>query len=288
MFTLLHAVHHHPPSSAALHVSKYWGTVISGRFGLKKSKESIRRCLATGTVAGFNLGGTDSSDASSPSKIIINATKKWVDSIVIDEELCPFVSPLKKSDAIRYVSSNASTLEQAIHSFEVEAKMLLKGYENTRSTKNKLSEETNGLIVHQSPEIHQKSSTHRVTLISFHGPFVSEFEDFDILCELINHNVLIERKYFDILAVMNFHPQYFSFYDKKPPKINDSFYFPRRSPFPTMLLVPESDMQSAWSSDKIGELCVRNKIKFIEQGIKKCQSRLRSCYDPASSKREPR
>ena len=268
---------------AVLHRIKYkcYGTVNTESLRLNKAfMKWTYRFLTAETGSGTKERDTDNS-VPSHSQVIISATKKWIDLVVIGEELCPFVSPLKESESIRFVSSNATTAEQAIHNFEVEAKLLLKGLRKARSTKTKLSEETEGLLVHQSSELHQTTSAHlhRATLISFHGPFVTEFNDFDTLCELIYHNILIEKRFFDILEVMNFHPDYISYYDKRPPKINDSFYYPKRSPFPTMLLVPDSDMQSARRADKIEELCGRNKMKFVEQGLKKCQSRLRSCYD---------
>ena len=255
-------------------VRKSYGTVY------KESTLSWTRCRVT--PGNFSIKRDNSSKStdneskiSIQQQVIINATKKWIDTIVIGQELCPFVAPLKESNTIRFVASTAATVEQAIHKFEVEAKLLLKGYKNSR--KSKLTEEADGLFVHQSPELRNKSNSHEVTLLIFHGPFVTDFNDFDMLCEQVNHNILIEKRFFDILAVMNFHPKYVSYYDSRPEKVNDSFYYPNRSPYPTMLLVPDLEMQAAFQIEAIGELCGRNKIKFVGQGLRKCQTRLQSC-----------
>jgi hypothetical protein len=260
---------------------KYWRLIQSDSLTLKISSACTRRFGASNTVADSKERDTNNSNNNSPcpSKIIVSATKKWLDLVVIGEELCPFVLPLKESNAIRFVSSNATTVEQALDEFEAEAKLLLKGFKKVRNSKTKLSEETAGLFVNQSSDLPPESSAHRATLLSFHGTFVTEFNDFDTLCELVNHHVLIENRFYDILSVMNFHPDYVSYYDKRPPKTNDSFYYPKRSPFPTMLLVPNSDMQSALRTDGVAGLRSRNKSKFVEQGMKKCQERLRSCYN---------
>jgi hypothetical protein len=207
---------------------------------------------------------------------IVASTKAWVDSVVVDEKLCPFVAPLKEANAIRYVASDASNVEQAVQEFAVEARLLVK--DRVRRNHNKNPHLDKGLIVHRPVEIAETVTSQNVTLMSFRGSFVDEFDDFDVLCEQINLDVIIEMHFFDILAVMNFHPKYFSYYEKRHEKINDSIYYPRRSPFPTLLLVPDKDMQAAFDTDKVEELCSGNKIKFVEQGLKKCKARLESCY----------
>jgi uncharacterized protein len=273
---MFHSILHPPKPIVVLFLRTHWETVHTVRLGLKLSMTVSRRFL-TADASSMKRETDVSSKLSFQQQVILSATKKWIDSIVIAEKLCPFVAPLKQANAIRFVASKATTVEQAIYKFEVEAKLLLKGFEKRR--KSKLSEETDGLIAHEPVPLHDKSSTHRATLIIFHGPFVTEFDDFDAMCELVNHNVLIEKKFFDILSVMNFHPNYISYYDVRHRKIDDSFYYPKRSPYPTMLLLPDVEMQSAYQTDKIQELCARNKMKFVEQGLKKCQSRLQSCYD---------
>lgn len=274
---MYHSILHYRKPIIVRCLLKHWDIVHTGRLVLKLSMTFTRRCVTTGATSSIKRETDVDSKLSFEQQVILSATKKWIDTIVIGEKLCPFVAPLKESNAIRFVASNATNVEQAIYKVEAEAKLLLKGFEKAR--KSNVSEETDGLIVHQSMELHKKSSTHRATLIIFYGPFVTEFNEFDIICESVYHNVLIEKRFFDILSVMNFHPNHISYYDKRPPKINDSFYYPKRSPYPTMLLVPDSEMQSAFQIDKINELCGRNKIKFVEQGLKKCQERLRSCYD---------
>jgi uncharacterized protein len=208
---------------------------------------------------------------------IIAATKKWVDLIVIGEKLCPFIEPLKLSNTIRYVLSNASDIEKAVEDVATEAKLLLKEHCTLRPDLK--DEATDGLLIHQPKQKDSKHELREATLLIFHGPFVKEFNDFDILCEKVYHHVFIEMKFFDILSVMNFHPNHISYFDKRPKGIDDSFFYPRRSPFPTILLVPQCDMETALQTDDIDDLADKNKIKFVKQGLKVCETRLASCYD---------
>jgi hypothetical protein len=56
---------------------------------------------------------------------VIASTKKWVDTIVVGERLCPFVMPLKASNTLRYVASTAINIEQAVADVASQARLLM-------------------------------------------------------------------------------------------------------------------------------------------------------------------
>jgi hypothetical protein len=281
-----------------LHLSKQLQTVTMTQFAIRRSSwKAAPRILSysygrnlspfrrqqKATLSVHSLStATNDSNSNNDKKLfthdIVASTKKWVDSIVIRDQLCPFVEPLKAANSIRFVASNAVDIKQAVVDFATEAKLLLPDHSVTSTGKVDSDDEAEGLLVHVSNTESMKPRSSAATLISFHGPFVRTFEDFDVLCEAVYSNTMIDLKFFAVLSIKYFHPNFINYYEKRPEKADDSFFFAMRSPYPTMLLVPEVDMQSALDSDRIEELTLKNKYKCIEQGLDVCRDRLKSCY----------
>jgi hypothetical protein len=272
--SISHAVVGHATRIAVFRLCSRWDVDVSVRrlcAICTSTQRSDRSRLFSSSSSDSSNNSTDSYYKHDP----LTSSKKWVDTIVIREQLCPFVDPLKVSNKLRFVASKSSDAREAVEDFATEAKLLLPEYRVTKDKENAIE----GLFLGQPDEDSPVIRSHGATVMAFHGPFVKKFEDFDLLCEEIYAKVLIDMKFFPLLAVKYFHPNYVNYYEERPEDVNDCFYYAMRSPYPTMVLIPEEDYTSALESDLIPEeLSLMNKIKFVEQEIEVCQARLQACY----------
>jgi hypothetical protein len=201
-----------------------------------------------------------SSSSKETSSDLSESTRKWFESIVIGQKLCPFAPPLlANKQLLRIVESAASTEHDAIRDIASEVTLL---------------------VGNNAP-----SSSHETTLVVFHAPFVTEFRDFVRLSWQLQTEAVGERYQSDVQLVL-FHPEathqtYATFSDDAD---DDSLAadYTIRSPFPTIHLLRETDVLNAVQSGypSLETLPARNKAKLIAQGVKKCRHRLQECYIP--------
>jgi len=224
---------------------------------------------------------------------VLRATKKWVDTIVIREQFCPFVEPLRLADRIRFVVSPATSMDEAVEDFLTEAKLLLPNHEVIPPPPSKLrpdqdyrEEEQEDLIVDRTKKEKVDPPPFACTLISFDGQFVQTSENFDLLCDQIYGKIIIDLRFFQELSYMTFHPNMVNYYEKQHKLSDETFFFALRSPYPTMLLVPFTDMKEALKTPNIEELTLTNRFKCMFQGVHTCYKRLVACYVPLNEKTE--
>ena len=99
---------------------------IGGEFTLSHSRFSTK--LPRTTKAGEQNDGSSENNAtrtSQQSYDVIASTKNWVDQIIVAEKLCPFVMPLKSSNTLRYIESDATTIDQAVVDVAIQANLLI-------------------------------------------------------------------------------------------------------------------------------------------------------------------
>ncbi len=177
---------------------------------------------------------------------IIQATRNWVRSVVIQLNLCPFARPVFSKDQIRFKVSNATTIYQLLVDLQAEMALL---------SKDPSIETT--LLIH--PEI----------LNDF-----SEYNDFlDIADQLV-----VDEDLEGIYQVASFHPDY-QFSGTAP---GDAENYSNRSPYPMLHLLREDRLTEAIDNfpdpEQIPE---RNIIRLNELGSSKMAALLKACFPRA-------
>jgi Protein of unknown function (DUF1415) len=116
---------HYPKKSGLITLFKCGNKYGTRLLGIEVYNGLPQRSMTTNSTMANDSSSVKRNDEIRASKYdIVASTKAWVDSVVIDEKLCPFVAPLKEANAIRYVASDASNVEQAVQEFAVEARLL--------------------------------------------------------------------------------------------------------------------------------------------------------------------
>ena len=148
---------------------------------------------------------------SSNASNIIEETQDWLIQAVIGLNLCPFAKAVHVKEQIKYVVSEATTLEQLLEDLAQELEFLAEvSREKTDTT----------LLIH--PEI------------------LNDFLDYNDFLELANQ--LLEDLDLDgELQIASFHPQY----QFAGTEIDDVTNFTNRSPYPTLHLIREESIDEA-------------------------------------------
>ncbi|CAB9519990.1 Protein of unknown function (DUF1415) [Seminavis robusta] len=209
-----------------------------------------------------NHGGVASSPANRNDKEL--STKKWVESIVIGEKLCPFAAPLLKEEGLlRIVVSSATNTDEAVKDVQREVQDLVGTDSRTASS----------------------SRTHETTLLVFDkDTFVKDYLDFVRLSWTLQELAVEEYQLQDKLQLVLFHPQAthqtYAVFDGEDDDLESPGDYTIRSPYPTVHLLREEDVLRAVKSGypDLEYLPSRNKAKLLGQGIEACRHRLQQCY----------
>jgi len=217
---------------------------------------SSRRCPRRA----FGKKAADAVDDSFERKVA--ATKKWFESIVIGEKLCPFAPPLLQNNgqALRIVPSQATTTGEAVDEVASEANLLVgNGWD---SQKGEVQPET--------------------TLLVMDAPFVQEFKDFVHLSWTLQSDAVLANGHAEKLQLVLFHPlATHQTYSSLPDGDVNPGDYTIRSPFPTIHFLREEDVMKAVTCGypNLESLPARNQARLISQGLEVCKSRLEGCYD---------
>ncbi|KTD14213.1 DUF1415 domain-containing protein [Legionella hackeliae] len=142
-------------------------------------------------------------------ELIIENTKKWLNSFVIELNLCPFARKEVKRKSLRFVVSNALTSESALNDCISEIQLL-----------------------DQNPAV-------ETTLLIF-SSFLDDFFDYLDFVDLCENTMHI-KGYEGIYQVASFHPHY-SFANEG---VNDVSNYTNRSPYPMVHLLREKSLDEA-------------------------------------------
>ena len=142
---------------------------------------------------------------------VLADTRRWLERAVIGLNLCPFASAVHLRQQIRWVVSQARTEDALVEELARELRLLADADPNAVATT---------LLIH---------------------PWVlNDFLDYNDFLELADATVeALELE--GVLQVASFHPQY-QFADSEPDDISN---FSNRSPFPTLHLLREDDVERA-------------------------------------------
>lgn len=173
---------------------------------------------------------------------IIAQTKKWVNSVIVAHNYCPFAKREVDKGSVRY---------QVIH--ETEFNSLLKA------------------VIQECIWLDQNTET-ETTLIIF--PLnLSEFNLF-LDCLVLTEDLLIAQGYEGIYQIASFHPDYCF----QGAEENDPANFTNRSPYPMFHLIRESSIQIALEKHPDAESIPQRNIEYArKQGLDKMKNLLKQC-----------
>jgi hypothetical protein len=178
---------------------------------------------------------------------IIDAVRRWIESIVVGLDLCPFARRVVQGNRIRYVVSTATDAE------------LL------RTT---LAEELRFLAAAPLDEVE--------TTILIHPDVLESFDDY---CDFlpVADQLLRSLRLEGVIQIASFHPQ-FQFADSRP---DDVANYTNRSPYPLLhLLREESVSKVAGNEEEMLEIPRRNAELLRKMGRETILERLRSLALP--------
>jgi hypothetical protein len=178
------------------------------------------------------------------------AAQKWVESVVVGLELCPFAAPVLAQGRLRIVSTEAETPEELATALDAELAHLLRApVEEVETT----------LLVHP-----------RALLV------FDEYNDFlDVVDAL-----LVERGCEGVVQIASFHPDYR--FEGSP--ADDAANWTNRAPFPMLHLLREASVEEAIDSfGDTAEVPERNSARLRELGADAMRSRVAACLEVDAS-----
>jgi len=175
---------------------------------------------------------------------IVDQTKHWLSTVIIDLNFCPFAKREFVKETIRYQVSTKKDLEANLHV---------------------LAQELEHLDKHPQTE---------TTLLIF----AEAFKHFDDFIELIDYadQLIDELGYRSTYQLAHFHPDYCFEGEEQ----SDAANYTNRAPFPTLHLLREASLQSAIESyPDTTSIPERNIELAREYGSDKMQSLLDNCLN---------
>jgi len=174
-----------------------------------------------------DLPASDGTDATDP----IAETRMWLEQIVISLNLCPFAKAVYVKEQVRFVLSDATTVEALVEELAEELVLL-------RDTPAEQIDTT--LIVHP-----------------------------DVLTDFLNYNDFLDNadaaiEALDlqgILQVASFHPQY-QFEGVAPDDVSN---YTNRAPYPTLHLLREDSVERAVAAFPDPDVIVQRNIETLDK-----------------------
>mmetsp|Transcript_27852 Transcript_27852/g.41301 ORF Transcript_27852/g.41301 Transcript_27852/m.41301 type:complete len:222 (+) Transcript_27852:125-790(+) len=186
-----------------------------------------------------------------------DATMKWVDTIVIDQKLCPFAPPIKEAPHLRIKVSEATSHDEIINEIEREAHLLV-----------------------GPSSLLERPKTTLVVLDEDKCPSLLDFRDLVRLSWRVQEEAINKHSFTELLQQVLFHPE--ASHDTYAERSeDDAADYTIRSPFPIIHLLREEDVMNAVTSGypDLEGLPSRNKKRLKLDGIEVCARRLDACKD---------
>lgn len=175
---------------------------------------------------------------------VISSVRQWVESVVVDLNLCPFAKRELVKNRVRFVVTEVTTEERLLKALQAELELL----------NNEPSVETTLLI---------------------HPNVLQNFYDYNQFLNYVD-GLLSQMKLDGIYQVASFHPDY-QFADTDPSDVEN---YTNRSPYQMLHLIREESLELAIASypdaDDIPE---RNKKLMKSLGEDKLKELLRVCLE---------
>ncbi len=178
----------------------------------------------------------------------IESTKRWLETMVVGHNLCPFARSPYRANRIRYALTCASTELELLLALQAEIKQL---------ADNKSIDTT--LLIHPG--------------------VLEDFYDYNQFLNVVD-NYLREEKLEGIYQVASFHPNY-QFSGTQP---EDAENYSNRSPYPLLHLLRENQVSAAIDGHpNTGDIPTRNIQTLTSIGCPALEQQWQACFQPASS-----
>ncbi|MDX2464977.1 MAG: DUF1415 domain-containing protein [Porticoccus sp.] len=175
---------------------------------------------------------------------IIRPVKKWVETLVVGLNLCPFAKRELLASRVRFKVSEAATEEQLLVDLQSELALL------------------------------NRDSTIETTLL-IHPEVLQDFYDYN---QFLNcaEGLLVELELEGIYQIASFHPEY-QFGGTEP---EDTENYTNRSPYPVLHLIREASLEQAVASHPSPDQIPEHNIALLNSmGRDQIQTLLRACFD---------
>lgn len=197
-----------------------------------------------------------------------SATMKWLDSIVIEQKLCPFAPPVRKAPKLRIAISQAVNHDEVVREVEKEAHFLI----GTGVLPGTSSD------VECLDENYPRPETTLIVLDETKCPSLTDFRDLVRLSWQVQEEAINENGYGKLLQQVLFHPLATHDTYASVEEV-DAADYTIRSPYPVIHLLREEDVMKAVTSGykDLEGLPSRNKKKLRADGFALCSNRLEMC-----------
>ena len=179
----------------------------------------------------------------------VNITRRWINSFIVDLNLCPFARREVMRNSMRFTVFEDSDPANILHA---------------------LSEEIT--LLHNSPEIETS-----FLILPAGMPDFRDFNDFIYAAESLTEALGWEGRY----QLVGFHPQY-QFANTEP---DDAENYTNRSPFPMLHILRESSVSDAVATTHDTALIPQRNIATLgDMGTTVLKARWRNCFtDPSAT-----
>ena len=186
------------------------------------------------------------------SSLVLAATRRWIETVVLRHGLCPFAGPVVSSGGLHIAVSKATSTEQLVDDFIAELLELAHTERDKRET---------SLLVH---------------------PYVlTDFDSYNDFLDIVEAT-LVEAGMHGVIQVASFHPDY-RFADEDA---DDPANYSNRSPYPMLHLLREVSINEAvqsWSAQgrSMEQIPQRNTELLRKMGLQLLRTQLAACKEAA-------
>ena len=165
---------------------------------------------------------------------VISTVRDWLESVVIELNLCPFAKRELSNDRVRFAETEATNEVQLLQALETELERLC-------------------------------ASDSIETTLLIHPNVLADFEDYNQFLGLAD-GLLVQMELDGVFQIASFHPHY-QFADTQP---DDAENYTNRSPFPLLHILREESLSRAIEhTPDVDQIPLRNIEKMNELGAKK-------------------
>jgi len=174
----------------------------------------------------------------------IRPVRRWVETLVVGMNLCPFAKREMVNNRVRFATTTSITQEQLLTALQAELELL-----NT------------------DPSVE--------TTLLIHSGVLQDFHDYNRFLSYAD-KLLVEMGLEGIYQIASFHPDY-QFDGTKP---DDAENYTNRSPYPMLHLIREESLERAIAAyPDVDQIPLRNTELMNTLGKDKLQKLLQACFD---------
>lgn len=182
-------------------------------------------------------------DGSEDDESIVLAVRKWVETLVVEMNLCPFAKRELVKNRVRFVSTAATTPEQLLLVLQAELELL-----------------------NADPVV--------ATTLLIHPQVLQDFYDFNDFLDLAD-SLLLDMQLEGVYQIASFHPNY-QFGGTQP---DDAENYTNRSPYAVLHLLREDSLEQVIADyPNVDDIPERNIELMNRLGQKRLQALLQDCF----------